>query len=488
MSWWRRPLDHLIDTVGGKTRAKVIVTLAAVFALDGADLGAIGAMAVPMQHDLHIDKAELGLLLTASLGVGALATLPFGVLIDRRRRTRVLAWAILGWGVVMLASAASPSYTFLLVTRMLLGAGTACAAPGVASLVGDLFAPEERGRIYGYVISGDLVGTAIGVVVSGMLASWSWRAGLAVLGPPALVVSYAVHRLAEPERGGTTRLESTVARTEGAAPPHTLLGLVRERGVEPRPELLLESDPRACSFWWSVRYVLRIPTNLVLIIASALAYFYLAGLRGFAIEYLHLRYAVSHEWSLVLALVLGVGAISGVLVAGRLADALMQRGHVRARVAVAMVAYFITVALVVPGLFVPGLVLAMVLFALGAAGLGAIGPPLDGARLDIMVPALWGRAEAVRVFLRKAGEASAPFAFGLVADHFATSPDRGVGLEIAFLVMLVAIIAGGLIALIALRTYLRDVATAGVNQQRFSRRRDRSRDAGDPAAAAASPG
>lgn len=462
-------IERVACRVGGVPRAKVILVLAGVFALDGAELGAIGAMALPLQHGLHIGTAQVGLFLTVSLGMGAITTLPYGHLIDRRNRTRVLTWAVLAWGTLTVLSGIATSYVFLLVVRALLGAASACAAPAVASLVGDTFFPEERGRIYGYVLSGDLVGTAIGVLVSGELATWSWRAGFIVLGIPALALAWAIHRMHEPARGGTDRLPDERGPN---APPVVrdgveLAQLVRARGGEPRPALLVDGDPRERSLWWSVRYVLRVPTNLVLIIASALGYFYFAGLRTFAVEYLNQWYGASHSEAIGLVMLLGIGALTGIVLSGRIADRMIQRGHPRARIVTAILGYFGTVALLLPGLLVGQLWLAMIFFVVGGAALGGINPPLDSARLDIMLPGLWGRAGSVRAVLRKAGEAAAPFAFGVLAETvFGDRAVAGSGLHVTFLVLLGVLVLGGLVALIALETYVRDVATADANAAR----------------------
>ena len=81
----------------------------------------------------------------------------------------------------------------------------------------------------------------------------------------------------------------------------------------------------------------------------------------------------------------------------------------------------------------------------------------DAARLDIIHGHLWGRAESVRTVFRKAGTAVAPLLFGYIAEAFG----GGVpALRKAFLLMLIPVFASGLIALIALRTYPRDAATA----------------------------
>ncbi len=420
-------LERAVGRVGGRRRAEVLVVLAGVFALDGANLGAVGAMAVPLERALGMSTVDVGLLLTVSLGMSVLATIPFGILVDRTTRTTILAGSVLVWAAATVASGAATSFGFLLITRAVLGAAIASAAPAVASLVGDYFFPEERGRIWGYVLAGELVGTATGVLLSGELANWSWRAGFIVLAAPSLLLAWALRRLPEPERGGAGRLPPEGGRPLGRE-VGPLQELVRERGIAPRPELLLDRDPRTASFWWSIRYILRVPTNRVLIIASALAYAYFAGLRAFAVDYLHRRYDVSHASSVVLILVLGVGAIAGVLISGRVADRRIEQGHIRARVVIASLGSAISIGFLLAGLLTDTLWLAMLLFSIAAGALAGINPPLDSARLDIMVPGLWGRAESVRVFLRKAGEAGAPFAFGALAQYVFGGEQGGQGL------------------------------------------------------------
>jgi hypothetical protein len=82
----------------------------------------------------------------------------------------------------------------------------------------------------------------------------------------------------------------------------------------------------------------------------------------------------------------------------------------------------------------------------------------------------------VRTVLRSAGEAAAPLAFGYVSQYiFGPGSSAAVGggsggqagnpagLEYTFLVFLVPLIAAGRLALAALRTYPRDVATASAS-------------------------
>lgn len=199
----RSPKGLLDGILGGGARRTVILVLAAVLALDSADQGAIGATAGQLQRAFHVGTTDIGLLLTITQLVGAVFALPFGALADRVTRTRLLIATIGLWSLAMVASGFASTYLVLMLTRLSLGAVTAVAYPAIASLVGDFFLPTERGRIYGFVLSGELVGAGGGILIAGVAASLfgSWRAAFFVLALPAIGVMWLVHRLPEPARG-----------------------------------------------------------------------------------------------------------------------------------------------------------------------------------------------------------------------------------------------------------------------------------------------
>src|SRR5207253_1518345 len=158
---------RLTHALGGRERTRVVVLLASVLALSSADASTVGASATHLRAGLHISNTDIGLLVSVTSIVAAIASLPFGVLADRVRRTWVLGAAIVLWGAAMIWSATVPTFGDLLLARVFLGAVTAAAGPMVASLVGDYFPSAERGRIYGYILAGELVGAGVGFAVTG---------------------------------------------------------------------------------------------------------------------------------------------------------------------------------------------------------------------------------------------------------------------------------------------------------------------------------
>jgi MFS family permease len=187
-----------------------------VLALETADTSTVGAVAGSLEQALGIGNTQVGFLVAVTMGIGAIATLPAGVLIDRVTRTRVLWISILIWGVAMVTSGASVSFLMLVLSRLALGAVVATATPAVASLVGDFFPAGQRGAIWSYILLGELVGAGIGYLVGGTVAGpLSWRASFWILAAPALFLTWGIQRMPEPARGGVAQMPSGTERVPG---------------------------------------------------------------------------------------------------------------------------------------------------------------------------------------------------------------------------------------------------------------------------------
>jgi predicted MFS family arabinose efflux permease len=461
--------------VGGPGRTMVVVLFACVLALESADLAAVGAAGPQLKSSLHISNTQLGLLAAISTFVGALATVPVGALTDRVRRVSLLAAAVGLWGLAMVLSAASQGYGWLLLSRLALGAVTAAAGPAVASLTGDFFPASERAKIYGYILCGELVGAGFGFVVSGSVAgALSWRWAFALLALPAAVLAFVIwRRLPEPTRGGQSR--------SGADSPKGGVArrAVAKEEVAPVREHVLRRDPARMPLADAVRYVLSIRTNLWLIAASSIGYFFFAGMRTFALVFVRGHFSLPQGTATVVLFLAGVGSLTGVLVTGRLADRLIRQGRLTARVLVPAICYLAAPVLLAPSLLVGSVGVAVPLLVLAGAALAGPNPPLDAARLDLMPSGLWGRAEGVRTLVRQTAQAAAPVAFGLLADALGgggsafgsgghVSAATADGLDYAFLIMLLPLALNGGALLVARRSYPADVATAIASERQLT--------------------
>jgi hypothetical protein len=320
-----------------------------------------------------------------------------------------------------------------------------------------------------------------------------------VLAIPGFFLARSLWRtVPEPLRGGHSRLERGVmdlrrpnpdvhsSADAPARPPDQDLAyeMAEEQGYRPNPKLVLDRDPDKMSLRDAVRYVLSIPTNVLLIISSSLGYFFFSGLQTFAIVFVRGHFHVSQgEATLVLG-VLVLGAIVGTLLSGPVCDFLTRHGRLAARVWVPAFCQVAAGLMLIPGLLTGSLGTALPFCFLGTAFISAANPPLDAARLDIVPSGLWGRAESTRTFLRSIAQAVAPLAFGGVADlvsgftpHAAPvgthtgqiASGSGTGLQVSFLIMLITLFGAGWFLWRARTDYPSDVATAAAGWSPLAR-------------------
>jgi len=482
---------EVVKRVGGPARARVITLFGAVLALSGADAATVGAVAPQLEHSLQIGNTEIGLLSSVTLLIGAVFTIPIGLLVDRIHRIPMLSLSILLWSAASLLGAFAGNYDDLLLSRLLLGAVIATAGPAIASLTGDYFPAEERGRVYAYILGGEIAGTALGFIVMGSVASLiDWRAAFFLLAIPGVFLARELYRtVPEPLRGGQSRLAPGVVSLEQAA-----AGWMAAPDAPDAPEPP-DGDPGAdpgakrdedMPLIPAIRYILSVPTNVLMIISSSLGYFFFAGLQTFALLFVRGHYHTSQAGAELVLGLLVIGAMVGTLVSGRLTDILLHRGYLEVRIWIPALCYLGAAGLLIPGFVSTNLTPALWFDVAGAALLSAANPPLDAARLDIMPARLWGRAESTRTVLRSFAQALAPLVFGGLADLIAgispaqapigthphgVSSNTAHGLEWSFLILLVTLAAAGWILLKARRTYPRDVA-AVAGEPQVSRHRD----------------
>ncbi|APZ41978.1 MFS transporter [Acidihalobacter ferrooxydans] len=448
-------------------RNVIIALMAVVLGLTAADLAALGVMANALERSLHLNNASFGLIATVSTLVGAIAALPVSILVDRWNRVTLLVLLTLVWSAGMAWSGFIQTYFDLLIAQLVVGISGVSIGAVVASLTGDYFSPSQRGRIFGLIVGGEMLGGGMGVVWATIMEHYfSWHAAFWQLAGIGFIAAWLIwNYLPEPSRGRMGELaRNSVCPQDAKEQPRAVNTLVQTRGIEPHAHRVIEDDPTDWPWLKAARYIITIRTNAILLTGSTASYFYFTGLLTFAELYLMQHFDLSTSAASLLFLVAGSGGILGNLLSGWLADRLLRRGIIAARVWVSASAFFLAVATFLPAFLLPVLPLAITLFFLAAFSLGATTAPLDAARLDIMHSRLWGRAEGIRNALRYIPVAFAPVIIGLISDLLipasgSTKAMHGTGLGLSFEFLLILLLAAGIIMLFAGYSYARDVAT-----------------------------
>lgn len=438
-----------MDMLAARSRWLPVVVLAAVLSLDSADRSTLSAVESQLEPRFGITTTTFGVLAALTPVVALVVALPLGVLVDRVNRTRLLAVCTVAWAVGEVVAAISPSFAVLVVGRVL-GGFVLAAIPAVVSLTGDYFPSGERARVYGYILSGELLGTAVGFLGTGTLgAALGWRWGFLALAVLGAVVALAAGGLTEPGRGDRLDDPGSIASVARRGPLEEEL---EAEHVAPNPEAVLARDPAEMRVRDVFTYVLRVRSNRILIVVSALTYLFLSGVQTFAVRFGADQFGLGGRGTTTMLVGLGVCAIAGVLATGWIADRLVAAHRVNARVIVGAGAVITAFVCFLPGTLLTSLGVAAPLLLVGAAALGGSNPPIDAARLDVLHHHAWGRGEALRSVLRLVAYAAAPVAVGALIDVIGTGP--------AFAVLTASLGVGGAIMLMAVRSYTGDVVAA----------------------------
>ena len=440
---------------------RVMILLLCVLAIDYADRGLIGALGPTLKSVFHIGNTQLGILAAAFAFVGAGASVPMGIFVDRTRRMLLLGLSLIVWAGAMVLTGVAISFVMLFVARLLLGSVAATTGPAVPSLTGDLVPAGERGKALGFIESGQLLGAGAGLILAASITAFlSFRWCFWLLAGAGVVLAVAFFRIHEPPRTGAAGPSSDHRARQRPSNPQAPEGrvqqMVQAAGVQPSRGAILRRDPDQLSIWEAARYVLRVRTDVIVLVSRSIGDYFFAGVGTFAVVFATKQYGISQREADLATLVLGAGALAGVLLSGRFSDTLLRRGKLNARVWLGVIGYLAAPLPLLPAVLTRSLLVALPLLTLSAFCIAGAGTPLDAVRIDVLVPLMRGRAEAIRQVLRTAAEGAAPLLFGLLSAHLAGG--GRAGLQLAFVVALPTLLVAGLILLLALRSYQADVA------------------------------
>ena len=144
----------------------------------------ISPILVDISQDFGISVAVAGSLGAAYSLPAAILALLFGPLSDRYGRRSLMIFGLSTLVLASLGATLAPSFVILILFRILAGVGSAALAPTVFAAVGDYFPYSERGRAFGWVVTGTTMAVVLGLPAGSLLSgylSWRWVFGLLTL-------------------------------------------------------------------------------------------------------------------------------------------------------------------------------------------------------------------------------------------------------------------------------------------------------------------
>lgn len=145
----------------------VLVAFAVISTMDVA----VGQLLIePIRKEFSLGDAQTGMAnVTVAYALYALFAVPAGLLADRSSRSFLLVIASTFWVGALGCMALSQGLVMFMVGKAMLGTAMALMYPASLSLLSDLFPPEHRASATASYSIGQLMGSAAGVLVGGLL-------------------------------------------------------------------------------------------------------------------------------------------------------------------------------------------------------------------------------------------------------------------------------------------------------------------------------
>ncbi|HEX6048885.1 MAG TPA: MFS transporter [Gemmatimonadaceae bacterium] len=284
----------------------------------------LGLLVAPIRRDLGIGDAEMGVLYgLAFAAFYTLLGLPIARLADRGSRRFIIGVGIAVWSVMTALSGFATTYGELLLARFGVGIGEAALAAPAASLLTDYFPSSRRATAISVYSLGIYLGAGLANLVGGAVIARlgedatvilplvgsirAWQAVFVVVGVPGLLIAALMATVGEPTRREVGRTDAT---------------------------------------GHSVRDVFAyIRDNTRTFVSHNLGYALLALVNYGTAAWLPTHLIRTFGWSAAEAgitlgtLTITVG-VAGIIVGGRVADAMLARGRTDAKLRVGIIASF----------------------------------------------------------------------------------------------------------------------------------------------------
>lgn len=194
----------------------VVFVLILAYTFSYIDRTILTLMVDPIRASLQISDVQLSLLHGLAFAVFyTLLGIPIGQLVDRRKRTTIIATGVAVWSVMTALCGLSRSFTQMFLARIGVGVGEAALSPGAYSLLADWFEGKALVRALSFYQGAIYMGGGLATMIGGTMialvppvtttvtgALEPWQVVFIIVGLPGLLVALLVLSLREPTRRG----------------------------------------------------------------------------------------------------------------------------------------------------------------------------------------------------------------------------------------------------------------------------------------------
>ena len=355
----------------------IMLTIAYIFSF--VDRYILGLLVEPIKAEFALTDIEIGWLLSAFTLIYGFVGIFMGWLIDRGRRTWIVAIGVAMWSAATVATGMAKNFTQLFIARMSVGVGEATLSPATFSMIGDSFPPEKRGKPIAFYSSALPIGAGVASLVSAGIVAWAaaggsealpffgelsaWRFTLVVVGLPGILIALVFLFIREPAR---------------------------------RPVPVAETSVSGSGFTDALRYLFKnfaLFAGVVLIVCTMTAIAYSQGLLPSTFErtwgWSPQKYALINGIALLI-----IGPINMMLF-GSLSDRMTAKGVADAPLKILYLGFFVMVPSGVLPYFMPSAELAYAVLCINTVGIGIVSAIGVTALLAITPPQIRGQIVAL---------------------------------------------------------------------------------------------
>lgn len=168
----------------------VFMLLFLLYMFDYIDRTVVTSMFSSIERDWGISHTQSGMLVSAVYWAIVLLTFPVSILVDRWSRTKTIGVMAIMWSFATALCALTGNFVQLFMARLLIGIGEAGYAPGGSAMISGLYPIDRRARMMGIWNASIPLGSAIGVLLGGMIAArLGWKNAFGLVAIPGLIIA-----------------------------------------------------------------------------------------------------------------------------------------------------------------------------------------------------------------------------------------------------------------------------------------------------------